>query len=52
MKPMYEANKKSTVAHTKAYRSGYSQSAIGWTTGPLLKELEKVNKELKGSATL
>jgi hypothetical protein len=34
------------------YRSGCSQSTIGWNTGPLMKELEKVPKELKGSATL
>jgi hypothetical protein len=34
------------------YRSGCSQSSIGWNTGPLIKELEKVPKELKGSATL
>ena len=29
-----------------------AQSAIGWITGPLVEELEKVPKELKGSATL
>jgi hypothetical protein len=34
------------------YRSGCSQSSIGWSTGPPVKELEKVPKELKGSATL
>ena len=34
------------------YRSGCSQSAIGWITGPPVEELEKVPKELKGSATL
>ena len=34
------------------YRSVCSQSSIGWNTGPLMKELEKVPKELKGSATL
>jgi hypothetical protein len=34
------------------YRSGYSWSSIGWTTGTPMKELEKVPKELKGSATL
>ena len=33
------------------YRSGCSQSSIGWNTGPLMKELEKVPKELKRSAT-
>jgi hypothetical protein len=34
------------------YRSGCSQSSIRWNTGPLVKELEKVPKELKRSATL
>jgi hypothetical protein len=34
------------------YRSEYSQSSIGWNTGPPVEELEKVFKELKGSATL
>jgi hypothetical protein len=34
------------------YRSGCLQSSIGWNTGPLMKELEKVPKELKGSTTL
>ena len=34
------------------YRSGCSQSSIGWNTGSLMKELEKVPKELKWSATL
>jgi hypothetical protein len=34
------------------YRSGCSQSSIRWNTGPLMKELEKVPKELKGIATL
>jgi hypothetical protein len=34
------------------HRSGYSQSAIGWITGPPMDELEKVPKELKGSAIL
>jgi hypothetical protein len=33
-------------------RSECSQSAIGWITGPPMEELEKVPKELKGSATL
>jgi hypothetical protein len=32
--------------------SGCSQSAIGWITGPPMEELEKVSKELKGTATL
>jgi hypothetical protein len=34
------------------HRSGSSQSAIGWIAGPPMEELEKVPKELKGSATL
>jgi hypothetical protein len=34
------------------YRSGCPQSSIGWITGPIMKELEKVLKALKGSATL
>jgi hypothetical protein len=34
------------------HRSGCSQSAIGWITGPPMEELEKAPKELKGSATL
>jgi hypothetical protein len=34
------------------YRRRCSQSFIGWNTGPPMKELEKVPKELKGSATL
>ena len=29
------------------YRSRCSQSTIGWNTGPPMKELEKVPKELK-----
>jgi hypothetical protein len=31
---------------------GCSLSSIGWNTGPPMEELEKVPKELKGSATL
>jgi hypothetical protein len=34
------------------YRCGCSQSSIGWNTVPLMKDLEKIPKELKGSATL
>jgi hypothetical protein len=34
------------------YRSGCSQSSIGWNIGLLVEELEKVSKDLKGSATL
>jgi hypothetical protein len=32
--------------------SGCSQSVIGLITGPEMEELEKIPKELKGSATL
>jgi hypothetical protein len=34
------------------YRSGCSQSFIGWNIGTLMKALKKVPKDLKGSATL
>jgi hypothetical protein len=34
------------------YRSGCSQSSIGWDTGTPVKKVEKTHKELKGSATL
>jgi hypothetical protein len=34
------------------YRSGFSQSSIGWNIGPSMEELENVPKELKGSVTL
>ena len=34
------------------YRSGCSQSSIRWNTGPPMEKLEKVPKELNGSATL
>ena len=34
------------------YRSRCSQSSNGLNTGPPMKELENVPKELKGSATL
>ena len=33
------------------YRSGCSQSSVGWNTGPLMEDLEKITKELKGSAS-
>jgi hypothetical protein len=32
--------------------NGYSRSANGWIIGLPMEELEKVAKELKGSATL
>ena len=41
-----------TMPEPNKHRSGCSQSAIGWITGPPMEELEKVPKELKGSATL
>jgi hypothetical protein len=34
------------------YKSRCSQSSIGRSTGPPIEELEKVPKELKGSATV
>jgi hypothetical protein len=34
------------------HRCECSQSAIEWITGPPMEELEKVPKDLKGSATL
>jgi hypothetical protein len=34
------------------HRSRCSQSAIGWITGLPMEKLEKVPKELKGSAIL
>jgi hypothetical protein len=34
------------------YRSGCSQSSIGWNRGPPMEKLEKVLKELKGSANI
>jgi hypothetical protein len=45
-------NNLSTVVTQNLNRSGCSQSSIGWNTGPLMNELEKALKELKGSATL
>jgi hypothetical protein len=36
----------------RKHRSGCSESAIGWITGPPMEELEKAPKELKGSAIL
>ena len=36
----------------RKHRSGCSQSAIGWVTQPPMEELEKVPKELRGTATL
>jgi hypothetical protein len=41
-----------TMPGPSKHRSGCSQSAIGWITGPPMEELKKVPKELKGTATL
>jgi hypothetical protein len=41
-----------TMSGPSKHRSGCSQSAIGWIRGPPMEELEKVPKELKGTATL
>jgi hypothetical protein len=41
-----------TMTGPGKHRSGCSKSAIGWITGPQVEELEKVPKELKGSAIL
>jgi hypothetical protein len=42
-----ESNKKQLKDYIQC-----SQSSIGWNTGPPMKELEKVPRELKLSATL
>jgi hypothetical protein len=44
--------RKTNKARPSKHRSGCSQSAIGWITGLPMEELEKVSKELWGSATL
>jgi hypothetical protein len=41
-----------TMPGPSKHRSGCSQSANGWITGLPMEELEKVPKELKGTATL
>jgi hypothetical protein len=41
-----------TMQGPSKHRSGCSQSAIGIITGYPMEELEKLTKELKGSATL
>jgi hypothetical protein len=41
-----------TMPGPSKHRSGCSQATIGWITGLPMEELEKVPKELKGSATL
>ena len=44
--------RRKDVPSRNCCRSGCSQSAIGLITGPPMEELEKVPKELKGSASL
>ena len=41
-----------TMPGPSKHRSGCSQSAFGWITGPPMEELEKLPKVLGGSATL
>jgi hypothetical protein len=36
-----------TIRRPSKHKSGCSQSAIGWITGPPMEELEKVPKELE-----
>ena len=50
-KDRYIAVSCETMLGPSKHRSGCSQSAIGWITGPPIEEVEKVPKELKGSAT-
>jgi hypothetical protein len=45
-------NWKLSMPGPSKHRSGCSQSANGWIIGLPMEELEKVAKELKGSATL
>jgi hypothetical protein len=52
MENMIIVKKRGIMPGPSKHRSGCSQSAIGWITGPPMEELEKVPKELKGSATL
>jgi hypothetical protein len=51
-KTMHRIKHPETMPGPSKHRSGCSQSAIGWITGPPMEELEKVTKELKGSAAL
>ena len=44
--------RRKDVSSRNCHRSGCSQSAIGWITWPPMEELEKVPKELKGTATI
>jgi hypothetical protein len=47
-----EVEVRETMPGPSKHRSGCSQSAIEWITGPPMEELEKAPKELKGTATL
>jgi hypothetical protein len=49
---IYPMEYYSAIKNENKYRSVCSRSSNGWNTGPLIKELQKVPKELKGSATL
>jgi hypothetical protein len=49
---IYTMEYYSAIKNENKYRSVCSRSSNGWNTGPLIKELQKVPKELKGSATL
>ena len=50
--PLLRIRNKTPMEGVTEHRSACSQSAIGWITGLPTEELEKVPKELKGSATL
>jgi hypothetical protein len=49
---LIKKKKKKKIPGPSKHISGCSQSAIGWITGLPMEELEKLSKELKGSATL
>jgi hypothetical protein len=50
--PSSQGIKKEEQPVPGKHRSGCSQSAIGWNTGPPMQEVEKVPNVLKGFATL
>ena len=50
--PRYISVSCETMPRPSKHRSRCSQSATGWNTVPPMEELDKVPKELKGSATL
>jgi hypothetical protein len=51
-KLLSKLTKSEAIPMPGKHRRGCYQSSIVWITGPLMKELEKVPKELKVSATL